>query len=347
MLRTCAFLLTALCAAGAWAETHEPVAGEQIQLKMASGLIPGEVVSVDDKQITLKRTIAGKKGPMSVTMPYERDKITDITLMPSANDEYDKKAAESPKTAKDQLALAKWCQEKGLDEKAVAHAKEAAALDAADNDSRAFLNGLGWYELDGKWLNEDDYLAKTGKVKYGGKLMTPKEAEEAKAKAEENKAANEVESKTSRLASIDKRMAANSEDIAEIDAKIGKVNQDLSAAQKDASEMESAKTALDQAQKQLDAARASAQANAGATNTTNLTALQTSLDTAQANYNKAKAKGSAAAAQVNRCKSQLKDLEQKKASLAKRGTDLQNERNRAAQDLQKATEEAAKAGKKP
>jgi hypothetical protein len=325
---------------------------EQVQLKMTSGeVIPGEIVSQDDKQITLKRTIGGKKGPMSVTMTYEREKIAEVIPMPSPKDEYEKKAPDVPKTAKDQLAFAKWCQENALTDQAVDHAKKAAGLDATDADSRSFLNDLGWYELDGTWLNEAEYMAKTGKVKYNGKLMTAKEAEEAKAKAAEKQAANEVEEKTNRLASIDKRIAANKEDAAEIDQKIQKINSDISAAESDAKAMETAKQNYDSAEKALESARAQSQAQTNpalaAANTANLANLQKALDEAQAAYNKTKAKGTAAAALIARCKAQSKDLEQKKASLTKKSTDLQAERSRAAQDLQKATEEAAKPATKP
>jgi hypothetical protein len=322
-------------------------AADQVQLKMVSGeVIAGEIVSEDDKQITLKRVMAGKKGPMTVTMSYEREKIAEVVAMPSAKDEYVKKAAAAGATAKDQLALARWCQENNLSEQAIEHAKKAAALDVTDTASRDFLGGLGQYELDGKWLNEADYMAATGKVKYGGKLVTAKEAEELKLKAVEKEAADELESKGNRIASIDKRLAANQQDSAELDAKIKKLNDEMTSAEASVRDYERAQHDLTLAEGNLANQRQMLANQPGVAG--NMTPFQNAVDKAQKAVSETKAKSAGAAGTVTRCKNQLKELEQKKAALVKKATELQADRTRAAAELQKANEEAAKAGaKKP
>jgi hypothetical protein len=325
-------------------------AAQQVEVHLRSGVVvTGEVVSDDLEKLVLKSTSISKSGKtMTATIPYKHADIAEVVALADPDEVYRTKSA-AAMSAADHLALAQWCREQNMNERAVEHGKKTVELDATQEAAIKLLSDLDWMLVDGKWMHESEALAAQGKVRVQGKIMTLAEAEALKAGAKQQAAAAGAEraadEKAGSLAAIDRQLADLKKRPALIDADLAKANADLATASGLAQKAVSAKSSLDSAQKSLDQARASNQntpANGGANSGTNLLPLTQAVENAQKALAAARREAGSADAQVAQAKGKIVALNNEKKSLEKKIEDLTAKRDVAAKAA-----EAAKAAAKP
>jgi hypothetical protein len=179
------------CAPGARLTAEE-------QLKLASGdIVTGELVKETATAVDLRRKLLVKHMVKVSITSIPKDQITSRSKVPDAPELYKTRSAGVGDSMEEQCALARWCIEHVLVDQAVVHTGKAADA-APDSPLVAKLyTDLGFVKTpDGKWAKEDEYLAQTGQVDLGGKIMSPAEAEARKtlyrANAEDVAAAQQV-----------------------------------------------------------------------------------------------------------------------------------------------------------
>ena len=335
-------------------------AAQQVELHLASGqVVKGEVIAQDDTEVRVKSAIATKTGTMSVTMGYKRESILSIVTLADPEVDFAKRAA-AAKSADDHAALAAWCRDQAMPDRAAAQAQEALAQTADQPVALALLKDLGWIQADGKWVKESEWLAAQGKVRYQGQVMTIPEAEALKEKAKEgaahDSAQKDVEGKAAYIASLDKQLADLQKRPALLDAELAKANAALAAAQGQAQRVTQAKATYDGAQRNLTQAQAqnqsSAQRPGGAgtpanANTVNLQPLYQAVEDARKAYNQARADAGGAESEVTRQQGAVATLNDEKKNLEKKKTDLTARRVRAVKELETAQAALAKPGGAP
>ncbi len=349
-------LATALLLGGA----GRLAAAQQVELHLASGqVVKGEMLGQDDKEVRVKSAIATKTGTMSVTMGYKREAIQSIVMLADPEVDFTKRAA-AAKSADDHAALAAWCRDQAMPDRAAAQAQEALAQTADQPVALALLKDLGWIQAEGKWVKESESLASQGKVRYQGQIMTIAEAEALKEKAKEgaahDNAQKDVDGKAAYIVTLDKQLADLQKRPAVLDAELAKANTALATAQGQAQRVTQAKATYDGAQRSLTQAQqqnqGSSQRPGGAgtpanANTVNLQPLFQAVEDARKAYNQARADAGGAESEVTRQQGAVTALNEEKKNLERKKTDLTARRVRAVKDLEAAQAALGKQGAAP
>jgi hypothetical protein len=342
-------------------------AADQVELHLRTGaVVKGELVSEDADKVVVKSTTMAKSGKaMTMTMSYRRDDIAQVVPLEDPEDVFKAKRL-AARSGADHAALAAWCREQGMTDRAVEHAERAVALDATQDGAVKLLADLGWVkDADGKWAKEADVLAAEGKVRYQGKVMTIAEADALKAQAAKQAAAQDAqkgaEEKSNAVAFYDRLLADLKKRAPLLDTELAKANADLATAQGQAQKVAAAKSSVDAAQKALDQARLTNQnapsggaggyAGGGGTNgNTSLTSYTQAVENAQKALIAARKDAATAEAEIPRIKGRIATLTDEKKNLARKQDELTAKRDAAikAQEQAKAAAgDAAKAADAP
>lgn len=292
-----------------------PLAAQQVEVHMTAGqVVSGELVKEDDDEITVKTQMVGKTSTMVADVVLKRADIARIDKAQDPETEYllRRKAAT---TTTEQLALARWCREKGLADHALELARLAVAQPPASDEALAMMKSLGWIQVDGTWVQEDAWLKASGKTRYLGTIMPIAEAEARKARDQAQQALDE---KTAALAGHDKAIAELDGRPAAIDQDLAKATAAQTAAQGKAQQVSSAKAAFDQAQKALEQAQAQARHAQGNANQVDLGPLRQLVESTQKAYNAAKRDAGSAENDVARAKATIASLTAEKTALSKK-----------------------------
>jgi len=288
-----------------------PLAAQQVEVHMTAGqVVSGELVKEDDDAITVKTQMVGKTSTMVADVVLKRADIARIDKAQDPETEYLLRRKAATTTA-EQLALARWCREKGLADHALELARLAVAQPPASDEALAMMKSLGWIQVDGTWVQEDVWLKASGKTRYLGTIMPIAEAEARKARDQAQKT---LEEKSAALARHDKAIAELDDRPAAIDEDLAKATAAQTAAQGKAQQVTSAKAGFDQAQKALEQAR-NAQGNA---NQVDLGPLRQLVESTQKAYNAAKRDAGSAENDVARAKATIASLTAEKTALSKK-----------------------------
>ena len=303
-------------------------AAEQVELTLADGrVVRGVVVEVTADKLVIESRLPGRKGEMTVRQSVALAEVASRrTYVPPVAD-YPRLAATVGDTAAAQLGLAGWCRDNGLGEQAALHGKRCLEIDPTNERARQLMATLGLYQHEGAWLTEADYLAKSGKVLYQDKVVTPEEAaamKTADAAADEerkaNQAANTVAAEVRRL---ERQLKTIDTQLAELEKQHATATAAL-AATKGATE------AHDTAKKELTAAEDAADEER------RTKATQKRTNDATAKLAKAKRAANTAQGEATTAAATLKRLETRRAT-------LQTQRTQAQADLAKAKPATAEA----
>jgi hypothetical protein len=129
------------------------------------------------------------------TMGVPIDRVEEIVKGPSPLDEYDARASKlAPKDVNGWRALAQFASMKGLSLQSGAAYQRVLALAPDDPEAR---QALGFVQVDGRWLTEEDSYRARGFVKYDGEWMTPAEVQLAKSSAASEQARDEAAKRAS------------------------------------------------------------------------------------------------------------------------------------------------------
>jgi hypothetical protein len=161
---------------------------DDVYLKGA-GTISGRIV------LQTETSVEVDIGAGRVTVPMSR--VVRIEKRRSALDEYDDRAAAlGPRDRAGWLALAQWASSQGLGGQARKAYERVLAIAPSDPDAN---RALGYVELDGRWVTEDEAYRARGYVKFEGEWITPAEHEailrERAAEAAEERARSESEAR--------------------------------------------------------------------------------------------------------------------------------------------------------
>lgn len=152
-----------------------------VEVRVTSGdLITGEVVSETAATLELKRLVLVRHKPVETTVTLQKSTITARKEVPTLNEQYQTRRDNADSSLLAQCALARWCLDRALTEQALVHTRRAEEIDNASAIVAKLYRDLGFLQVDGKWVEEDEHLASTGKVKVGDSVMTKEEAAAAK-----------------------------------------------------------------------------------------------------------------------------------------------------------------------
>ena len=142
------------------------LSADEVYLKGA-GSLSGRIVEQTDK--ILKVDVGD--GLISVS-PSQVEKIVKGR---SPLDEYDDRAAQiGPQDVRGWKNLGKWALDQGLSKQSRDAYKKVVAM--APNDAEA-RQALGFVQVDGQWVTEEEGYRAKGYIQYQGEWMTPAEAQ--------------------------------------------------------------------------------------------------------------------------------------------------------------------------
>ena len=132
-------------------------------------------------------------GDGTIGLPMER--VDEIVKGPSPLEEFDARASKlGQQDVNGWRSLALWASTKGLSAQSRAAYKRVLALAPDDKEAR---EALGFVQVDGRWLTEEESYRARGFVKYDGEWMTPAEVQLAQSDAAREQARDEADKRAS------------------------------------------------------------------------------------------------------------------------------------------------------
>ena len=127
-------------------------------------------------------------GDGTIGIPMEQ--VEEISRGSSPLDEYAARASKlGPQDVNGWRGLAQWASGQGLSAQARAAYQRVLALAPDDREAR---EALGFVQVEGRWLTEEESYRARGFVKYDGEWMTPAEVQLAQADAAREQARDEA-----------------------------------------------------------------------------------------------------------------------------------------------------------
>lgn len=165
-----------------------------VVLLKGGGRLSGRIT----KQTADKVLVDVGDGILGVSM----DRVEKIEKGSTSLDDFDGRAAKlGPKDVNGWRDLALWASSKGLLNQSRAAYQRVLAIAPDDPEAR---RALGFVQVDGRWLTEEESYRARGFVKYDGEWITPAEAQVAQATAAKEQARGDAAKRAS-----DAEFAAN------------------------------------------------------------------------------------------------------------------------------------------
>ncbi len=227
------------------------------EVHLASGeVVTGELITETSTALEIRRQVLIKHNAVSATVNIAKDQITRREKVPAFSEQYKTRQKSTPDTLEGHIALARWSADHCLIAEAAQNAQRADDIDSDNPLVNKLFGDLGYVKIKEQWVREDEYLAKNGLVDYQGKIMTPAEAEKAKAIYLANQ---EHDDATQAIKDDQFYMAHGDEKVKELSDKLEKEKADASKAK---GEVTAAKARIDADNKrQADLANQQANAN--------------------------------------------------------------------------------------
>lgn len=129
------------------------------------------------------------------TIGLQMDQVEKIEKGTSPLDEFDARAKKlGPQDVDGWRSLGLWASTKGLSAQSRAAYKRVLALAPDDREAR---EALGFVQVDGRWLTEEESYRARGFVKYDGEWMSPAEVQVARSDAARDQARDEADKRAS------------------------------------------------------------------------------------------------------------------------------------------------------
>ncbi len=126
---------------------------------------------------------------------FSMDRVEEIVRGPSPLDEYDARASKlGPQDVNGWRSLAQWASMKGLSAQSRAAYQRVLTVSPDDKEAR---EALGFVQVDGRWLTEEESYRARGFVRYDGEWMTPAEVQLAQSNAAREQARDEADKRAS------------------------------------------------------------------------------------------------------------------------------------------------------
>ena len=112
---------------------------------------------------------------------FSMERVEEIVKGPAPLDEYDTRAGKlGPQDVNGWRSLAQWASARGLSAQSRAAYKKVLAVAPDDKEAR---EALGFVQVDGRWLTEEESYRARGFVRYEGEWLTPAEVQLAQSNA--------------------------------------------------------------------------------------------------------------------------------------------------------------------
>lgn len=214
-----------------------------VEVRVTSGdLITGELVQENATTIQLKRLVLVRYKPVETLVTLQKSTITTRKEVPSLLEQYETRRANTADSLLTKCALARWCLDRVLTEQSLVHTREAEQLDKFSPIVAKLYKDLGYTQVDGAWVNEDEHLASSGKVKVGDKVMSKEEA--AVAKEQSIKAGTNAQIEQ-QIRDAEWAIKANEKKITEATERRDKIKADVTKAEADTKGAQSRKEQLE------------------------------------------------------------------------------------------------------
>ncbi len=143
------------------------------------GRISGELLNRQENP--RKQYVVKVAGEGQITLAASQ--VEQVLKRRSEEEEYEKIRPAYPDTVEGQWALAEWCRQKRLPLERETHLKRIIELDPNQIDAR---RALGYVQIDGQWITQDELMIERGYKLYKSHWMLPQAIEllESKAKME-------------------------------------------------------------------------------------------------------------------------------------------------------------------
>ena len=129
------------------------------------------------------------------TIGLQMDQVEKIEKGTSPLDEFDARAKKlAPQDVDGWRSLGLWASTKGLSAQSRAAYKRVLALAPDDKEAR---EALGFVQVDGRWLTEEESYRARGFVMYDGEWMTPAEVQLARSDAAKDQERDEAHKRAS------------------------------------------------------------------------------------------------------------------------------------------------------
>lgn len=275
------------------------------ELRLTSGeLVVGELVKETDDTIEIRRMVLVKRNPIATNVIIPKIQVTRRQKVPPLAEQYQARIKDQPDHLLAQCAIARWCIEKCLMKEALVHTQKAETEDADNPIVAKLYIDIGYVKDEaGAWVKEDEYLAKTGKVSFAGKIMTPEQAEKAKTIA---KLTAERDTLQQQIRDADWSTGSAEEKIKDLTEKLGKAKENQA---KNKADSAGAKARVEQISKRIaDRTARQQNGNNGARNQMNLDNDKKELQEATALANKSAQEQASAERAVADAEKRLADM---------------------------------------
>lgn len=148
---------------------RQVAAGETFVLENG-GTVAGEIQNPDQSP----RTTYVIKTAEGVEITLEKSQVKQIIHQRADEVEYDKIRTRYPDTVEGQWELAEWCREKRLSAQRKKHLQRIIQLDPDHEQAR---RALGYSQIDGQWMTQEEAMIKQGYRRYEGRWRLPQEIE--------------------------------------------------------------------------------------------------------------------------------------------------------------------------
>lgn len=148
---------------------RQVAAGETFVLENG-GTVVGEILNPDQSP----RTTYVIKTAEGAEITLEKAQVKQIIHQRADEVEYDKIRTRYPDTVDGQWELAEWCREKRLSAQRKKHLQRIIQLEPDHEQAR---RALGYSQIDGQWMTQEEAMTKQGYRFYQGRWRLPQEIE--------------------------------------------------------------------------------------------------------------------------------------------------------------------------
>jgi hypothetical protein len=132
------------------------------------GRVEGELLNRDEVPRRTYTVRVGAGGKVTL----DAAEVREVIHVRPERAEYDRIRASYPDTIAGQWALAEWCRQQSLLDQRDVHLERVIELDPDHVKAR---RALGYSQVGGQWMRQDELMAKRGYVRYKGRWRTQQE----------------------------------------------------------------------------------------------------------------------------------------------------------------------------
>jgi hypothetical protein len=146
--------------------------GAEEEIRLVSGeVLVGQWVRESDSDIELLQTVLVDRRLSFSTIVVPKDQIAQRSLVQPPRDQYQDRAAKVVNNVDGHCELARWCLDRCLLDRALAHVQQADAIDRQNAKVAALFAELGYVKAQDQWIRQVD-AAPVAEPESGGKPPT-------------------------------------------------------------------------------------------------------------------------------------------------------------------------------